>query len=72
VSGFAPMLDVLAGQPGVQIVLCRGGQGAVADGGPVQQCDRRSDVLLNDDDLGVAGVFGTNSTSGMVSHSASC
>ena len=52
------MREVLAGQPGVQVVLGGGGQGAVAGGEPVQQRDRRSHVLLNDDDLGVGGVFG--------------
>ena len=55
VPGLAGAGGVIAGDPGVQVVLPAGGQGEVAGGEPVQQAGRGRDVPADADQLVVGG-----------------
>ena len=56
VPGFAAPGGLVAGDPGVQIVLPARGQGEVAGGEPVQEGDRGPDVLADAGQLVVGGI----------------
>ena len=58
VACVAAVAGLVAGQPGVEVVLAGAGQGAAAGGESVQQRDGGFDVAFDGDRLGVGGVAG--------------